>query len=75
MRELAPISLCAGTSLVEGTEDGLGVDSKRHLLLNLNRLKQISQFLLLGLFGTLAVNNCLLLTLLLNLLLISFTVD
>lgn len=60
---------------MEGTKDGLGVDSKRHLLLNLNRLKEISQFLLLGLFSSLAVNDCLLLTFLLNLLLNSFTVD
>lgn len=71
VRELALISLCAGTGLVEGAEDGLGVDAEGDLLLDLNGLEQIHELVLLGLLGTLAIDDGLLLTLLLDLLFVS----
>lgn len=65
--ELALVTLCASTSLVESTENGLGVDSEGNLLLDLDRFEQIHELLLLGLLSTLAVDDGLLLTLLLDL--------
>lgn len=68
VRELAFISLRACTGLVEGAQDGLWVDTERNLLLDLDGFKQVDELLLLGLLSALAIDDCLLFTVLLNLL-------